>query len=90
MVNRKTFRTTKIDLKVRPIYHYKRRRIEAHLCIAIAACKIYKELERQLKVKKSGLGPENALNILKTIFGLTTILPQSKEDKLMLLDKTEE
>lgn len=86
----KTFRITKTDLKVRPIYHYKRRRIEAHLCIAFAACKLYKELERQLKVKKSPLSPEKALDILKTIFGLTIRLPQSKEDKLMLLDKTEE
>lgn len=86
----KTFRITKTDLKVRPIYHYKRRRIEAHLCIAFAACKLYKELERQLKVKKSGLSAEKALDILKTIFGLTITLPQSKENKLMLLDKTEE
>jgi transposase len=86
----KTFRITKTDLKVRPIYHFKRRRIEAHLCIAFAACKIYKELERQLKVKKSGLSAEKALDILKTIFGITIKLPQSKEDKLMLLDKTDE
>ena len=86
----KTFRITKTDLKVRPVYHYKKRRIQAHLCIAFAACKLYKELERQLKVKKSGLSAEKALDILKTIFGLTITLPQSKENKLMLLDKTEE
>ncbi|MEO6683163.1 MAG: IS1634 family transposase, partial [Ginsengibacter sp.] len=36
----KTFRITKTDLKVRPIYHYARRRIESHICIAFAACKI--------------------------------------------------
>jgi transposase len=86
----KAFRITKTDLKVRPIYHYKRRRIEAHICIAFAACKLYKELERQLRVKKSGLSAEKAIDILKTIFGLTITLPQSKENKLMLLDKTEE
>ncbi len=86
----RTFRITKTDLKVRPIYHYKRRRIEAHICIAFAACKLYKELERQLEVKKCGLSAEKALDILKTIFGLTITLPQSKENKLMLLDKTEE
>jgi transposase len=86
----KTFRITKTDLKVRPIYHYKRRRIEAHICISFAACKLYKELERQLKLKKSGLSAERALDILKTIFGITIKLPQSKENKLMLLDKTQE
>lgn len=86
----KTFRITKTDLKVRPIYHYKKRRIEAHICIAFAACKLYKELERQLKIKQSGLSAEKALDILKTIFGLTITLPQSKENRLMLLDKTDE
>lgn len=86
----KTFRITKTDLKVRPIYHYKKRRIEAHICIAFAACKLYKELERQLKIKQSGLSAEKAIDILKTIFGLTITLPQSKENKLMLLDKTDE
>lgn len=86
----KTFRITKTDLKVRPIYHFKKRRIQAHICIAFAACKVYKELERQLKTKKSELSPEKAIDILKTIYGITIQLPQSKEQKLMLLDKTKE
>ena len=84
----KTFRITKTDLKIRPIYHYKKRRIEAHICIAFVACKLYKELERQLKLKSSDLSAEKAIDILKTIYGLTIKLPQSKESKLMLLDKT--
>ena len=86
----RTFRITKTDLRVRPIYHYKKRRIEAHICIAFAACKIYKELERQLQIKKAGLSAEKALDILKTIFSITITLPQSKENRLMLLDKSEE
>jgi transposase len=85
-----TFRITKTDIKIRPIFHYKRRRIEAHICIAFVACKLYKELERQLKVKQSNLSAEKAIDILKTIYGLTIQLPQSKETKLMLLDKTSE
>ena len=32
-----------------------------------AACKIYKELERQLKEMKPGQSPEQAIDILKTI-----------------------
>ena len=84
----KTFRITKTDLKIRPIYHYKKRKIEAHICIAFVACKLYKELERQLKLKSSDLSAEKAIDILKTIYGLTIKLPQSKESKLMLLDKT--
>lgn len=46
----KAFRIAKTDLKIRPIYHQLQRRMEAHICIAFVAYKIYKELERQLKV----------------------------------------
>lgn len=86
----KTFRISKTDLRIRPIYHYLKRRIEAHICIAFAACKIYKELERLLIVKESKLSPSKVIDILKTIYAITLTLPQSKETKLMLLDKTEE
>lgn len=77
-------------MKIRPIYHFKKRRIQAHICIAFAACKVYKELERQLKIKKSELSPEKAIDIIKPIYGITIQLPESKEKKLMFLDKTEE
>lgn len=83
-------KTEKTDLRIRPVYHFKRKRIEAHICIAFAACKVYKELERQLRNRKSDLSPEKAIEILKTIYGITIQLPQSKENKLMLLDKTKE
>ena len=86
----RTFRITKSDLSIRPVYHYKRRRIEAHVCIAFAACKLYKELERQLKEKNAGISAEKAIDILKTIYGITIQMPQSGKLKLMLLDKTTE
>ena len=66
----KAFRVSKNDLKIRPIYHRLKRRIEAHICIAFAAYKVYKELERQLKIKKSTLSPEKAIEIAKTIFSV--------------------
>ena len=86
----KTFRISKTDLRIRPIYHQLKKRIEAHICIAFVACKIYKELERQLKEKESKLSPEKVIDILKTIYGIYLKLPHSKQTKLMLLDKTQE
>ena len=41
----KAFRISKTDLRVRPIYHYKEKRIKAHICIAFVAYTIFKELE---------------------------------------------
>ena len=71
----KAFRISKTDLRIRPIYHRLQRRIEAHLCIAFCAYKIYKELERQLNEKKADMSPEKAIDILKTIFMITITLP---------------
>jgi transposase len=42
----KAFRISKTDLRIRPIYHRLRNRIEAHICVCFAAYAIYKELER--------------------------------------------
>jgi transposase len=73
----KAFRIAKTDLNVRPIYHRLQHRIEAHLCIAFTAYKIYKELERLLKEKKSTLSPEKAIEIAKTIYCIHALKPKS-------------
>ena len=44
----KAFRISKTDLKIRPIYHRLRERIEAHICISFVSYILYKELERVL------------------------------------------
>ncbi len=64
----KAFRISKHDLKVRPIYHRLQRRIETHITINFVAYKVYKELERQLKIKGSDLSAEKAIDIAKTIY----------------------
>ncbi len=86
----KTFRISKTDLRIRPIFHYLKKRIEAHICISFAACVIYKELERQLKDKKSRLSPEKAIDVLKTIYAITITTPYSKTSYTRLLIKNEE
>lgn len=86
----KTFRISKHDLQIRPIYHQLKRRIEAHICIAFVACKIYKELERQLKEKKSSQTPEKIIDILKTINKVTFTTPYSNKRYEKIIVKTEE
>ncbi len=71
-------------MRIRPIYHRIRERIEAHLCIAFCAYKIYKEMERQLKEKQAGLSPEKAIDILKTIYEITITTPYSKQKQSRL------
>lgn len=86
----KTFRISKSDLKIRPIYHRLQHRIKAHICISFAACKVYKELERQLKEKESMLSPEKAIDILKTIYKISIQTPYSMNKHQRLILKTQE
>jgi transposase len=81
----KAFRISKHDLKIRPIYHRLRRRIEAHITINFVAYKVYKELERQLKVKKSMLSPEKAIDIAKTIYQIKASSSNQNTVKHILL-----
>lgn len=83
----KAFRVSKSDLKVRPIFHRAQRRIEAHICITFCAYKVYKELERQLKEKKSTLSPEKAIEIAKTIMSIKFKNPRTNDavEKVLFL-----
>ena len=85
----KAFRISKNDLKIRPIYHRLQPRIEAHICIAFVAYKIYKELERQLKEKKSALSPEKAIDIAKTIYSIKLETSANREviEKTIILNQ---
>lgn len=84
----KAFRITKTDLKIRPVYHRLQERIEAHICITFVAYKVYKELDRQLKLNKAAISAETAIEIAKTIYQLEIVNPQTKTKikKLLLLD----
>jgi len=86
----KAFRMSKTDLKVRPIYHQKAKRIESHLIISFCSYKLYKELERQLKVNKIEISPERAINILKSIYSIRTTLPFSRKQTEIIMANTEE
>lgn len=74
----KAFRVAKNELKIRPIFHYKKERIEAHICLNFTAYKVYKELERQLKTKNSTLSPEKVIEIIQNIYEIEVITPQNE------------
>ena len=80
----KAFRISKTDLRIRPIYHRLKHPIEAHICIAFCAYKIYKELERQLKSKEPKLSPEKAIDIANTIYKITITTPFSNTQESRL------
>jgi transposase len=86
----KAFRMSKTDLRIRPIYHRLRNRIEAHICISFTAYCIYKELERVLYQEKSTLSLKKAAEITHNMYQITYTLPESKHTKSKLLNMDEE
>ena len=81
----KAFRMSKTDLKIRPIYHRLKNRIEAHICISFTVYAIYKELERILYMGKSNLSLEKAKDITHNMYEITYTLPESNLTKSKLL-----
>lgn len=86
----KAFRVSKTDLKIRPIYHRLQKRIEAHICISFVAYKVYKELERQLYLKKAQISANKAIEIAEFINQIEISLPQSGKTIRKTLLLTEE
>ena len=83
----RAFRVTKGVLELRPMFHFTKKRIEAHVCICFVAYKVYKELERILKTENIKLSVDKVLGIAKTITTIKIKLKESKETitKTMIL-----
>ncbi|TCV13646.1 DDE family transposase [Sphingobacterium alimentarium] len=86
----RTFRISKSDLQIRPLFHRLRKRIESHICISFAACKVYKELERLLKEKNAGYSAEQAIEIIKTIYKVKIQTPYSEQIYERLIIKNDD
>jgi transposase len=86
----RAFRMSKTDLRIRPIYHRLKSRIEAHICISFTAYCIYKELERILKQAKSTLSVKRSVELTHNMYQITYMLPQSKHTKSILLQMDDE
>ena len=81
------FRVTKGTIELRPMFHFNPRRIEAHVCICFVAYKVYKELDRILKLKGIGLSVDKVISISKTITTIKVKLTISNKhlSKTMLI-----
>jgi transposase len=83
----RAFRITKGTLELRPMFHFTQKRIKAHVCICFVAYKVYKELERILKITGLNLSVDKVLDIAKTITTIRVKLPKSNKtvERTMLI-----
>ena len=75
----RAFRISKSKIEIRPMFHFTRRRIEAHVCICFVALKVYKELERLLKLSNINMSVDKVLELAKTIVTIQMTLPQNRQ-----------
>jgi transposase len=80
----RAFRISKSKIEIRPIFHFSRKRIEAHICICFVALKVYKELERILKQTHINMSVDKVLNMAKTITTIKIKMPLNNQ----ILSKT--
>ena len=81
----KAFRISKTDLRIRPIFHYRRKRIESHICISFVAYTIFKELECLLEKKLTRFSSKRAVELTQIIYELEYQLPHSQKTEKTLL-----
>jgi len=84
-----SFRTLKGDLGLRPIYHQKPERIEAHLFVAFLAYCLSTTLRQQLRGLAGGLMPRTVLEKLSGLMMLDVSLPTVDGRELVLARRTE-
>lgn len=87
----KAFRISKTDLRIRPVYHHLRRRIEAHISIAFVAYGIYMDLERALKQSNADFSVKKASEMTRNMYQIKYILPKSLKEitKKLGMDKNQ-
>ena len=83
------FRTLKGDLGLRPIYHHKAERIEAHLCVAFLAYCLGITLRQRRKALAGGLMPRVVLEKLAGWQLLDVRVPTTDGRELLLVRRPE-
>jgi transposase len=69
------FRTAKSDLNLRPIYHQKTGRVEAHILVSFLSLALWRTLEMWMKGKGLGTCARRLINEIATIKSMDVILP---------------
>lgn len=80
----KAFRMSKSDLGMRPIFHQKEHRVQAHIFICFLALAMYKSLELWMASKGLGNSPAKLLEEFKNIRSMDVVLPVEDRNPIRL------
>ena len=80
----KAFRMSKSVLWMRPIFHQKKDRVQAHIFICFLALAMYKSLELWMAAKGLGNSPAKLLEEFKEIRSMQVVLPVKDHNPIRL------
>lgn len=86
----RAFRMNKTDLRIRPVFHRLRNRIEGHLCVCFTAYTVMLELERRLAASGFTVSGAKAGEIAAGMYEITYRLPVSGKSRTQLLKMSDE
>jgi hypothetical protein len=79
------FRTAKSDLGLRPIYHQKTQRVEAHILVCFLALALWRTLEMWMHGKGLGTCARTLVGEIATIKSMDVVLPIRRGDTIARL-----
>ena len=79
------FRTSKSDIGLRPIYHQKTERVEAHLLICFLSLAMWRSLEMWMQSRGLGSCARKLLEGVRTVKSMDVIVPVKREETEMEL-----
>jgi transposase len=83
------FKNLKGDLAIRPIFHQKEKRIEAHIFVAFLAYALHVTLRRRLRNLAPGLTPRSVLEKFSAVQMIDVHLPTTDGRKVILTRYTQ-
>jgi len=69
------FRTTKHDLGMRPIFHHKEARTQAHILVCFLSLVLWRTLQQWMKASGLGTAPRKLLQEMRELKSLDVLLP---------------
>ena len=78
------FRITKSDLGLRPVFHQKAGRVEAHILVCFLALAMWKSLEQWMKAKGLGTCARQLLEEMQEVRSMDVLLPVKERPALRL------
>jgi len=79
-----TFRVSKNDLGLRPLYHQKQDRTQAHILVCFLALVMWRTLQQWMHGCGLGTAPRKLLEEMAEVRSLDIVLPTGKEQDLRL------